>query len=277
MTMGATGPDTLTICAAAAVQTTRVRLGTSIVPAFTRHPLAVVSQVLALDDLAHGRLRLGLGVSHAKEMRGRYGLEYDKPLSQLREYLKIVRAALNTGEVDFSGEFYTAKANYPATPATPLLISALRPHAFEAAGELTEGAISWITPLDYLTRVAIPAMERGAEKAGQERPPLVTHVSVALAGSREEAREAARKELAYYTTLPFYQNMFAASGFPLGPDNGYSDALLDQLVIAGDEDTVAAELVRLLDGGFDELLVMPIPVSDREGEERRLIELIGRL
>src|SRR4051794_23471417 len=61
--MGAIRRDTLTLYAAAAVQTSTIRLGTSIVPAFTRHPLAMASQVLTLEDLAPGRLRLGIGTA----------------------------------------------------------------------------------------------------------------------------------------------------------------------------------------------------------------------
>ena len=63
MTMGALGSDTLTLYAATAVQTERIKLGTSIVPAFTRHPLAMATQALVLDDLAPGRLQLGIGAS----------------------------------------------------------------------------------------------------------------------------------------------------------------------------------------------------------------------
>src|SRR3954454_2485494 len=63
MTQGAVGMDVTNVYAAAALRTSRVQLGTSIVPAFTRHPLALAGQALALDELAPGRLRLGIGTS----------------------------------------------------------------------------------------------------------------------------------------------------------------------------------------------------------------------
>src|SRR2546428_76625 len=63
-TVGGTNPDALTMFAAAAVRTQRVLLGTSIVPVYPRHPLALASQALALADLAPGRFRLGMGSSH---------------------------------------------------------------------------------------------------------------------------------------------------------------------------------------------------------------------
>jgi F420-dependent oxidoreductase-like protein len=277
MTMGALGSDTLTIYAATAVQTERIILGTSIVPAFSRHPFALATQALVLDDLAPGRLRLGIGTSHGPTMAGSYGVPFDRPLARLREYVQVLRPILHEGEVEFRGEFYSVKGRLPGAPKTPILISALGPRSFEVAGEVTDGAISWVTPFDYLRERARPAMERGATKAGREVPPLVAHVSVALAGSREEAHEAARKELAVYTTLPFYQNMFAESGYPLDSGNNFSSELLDQLLVVGDDDSVTGRLAGLLDSGLDELLVMPVPVSDRMGEEQRLLEILGRL
>jgi F420-dependent oxidoreductase-like protein len=277
MTMGGIGSDTPTLYAAAAVKTESIKLGTSIIPAFSRHPFAIASQALVLDDLAPGRLIIGIGTSHGPTMAGAYGVPFDRPLARLREYLKVLRPLLHDGEVEFRGEYYSVKGRLPGAPGTPVMISALGPKSFETAGELSDGAISWVTPFDYLRETALPAMERGAEKSGQARPPLVAHLGVAFAASREAAHEAARKELAVYGRLPFYQNMFAGSGYPVDADNQLSAALLDQLVLSGDEDSVGERLTGLLDGGIDRLLVSPIPVSDREGEEQRLIELLGKL
>jgi alkanesulfonate monooxygenase SsuD/methylene tetrahydromethanopterin reductase-like flavin-dependent oxidoreductase (luciferase family) len=195
----------------------------------------------------------------------------------LREYLQVLRPMLHDGEVEFRGEFYSVKGRLPGAPGTPVMMSALGPKSFEVAGEFSDGAISWVTPYDYLRQTAIPAMERGAQRAGHDRPPLAAHVSVAFADSREEAHAATAKELDVYSRLPFYQNMFAESGYPLGSNNEFGAELLDQLVVAGDEDSVGEQLTALLDSGFDRLLAMPIPVNDRMGEEQRLIELLGKL
>lgn len=276
MTMGGLGSDTLTLYGAVAVQTERVKLGTSIVPAFSRHPFTFATQALVLDDLAPGRLRLGIGTSHGASMEGSYGVPFDRPLARLREYLQVLRPLLHEGEVAFQGEFYRVKGKLPGAPETPVLISALGPKSFKTAGELSDGAISWITPFDYLRQTALPAMERGAEQAGRERPPLVAHVSVALSSDQTAAYDATRKALEMYASVPFYQQMFATSGYPLGSDQAYSDELLDQLVIAGDLDTIGARIEELL-GDFDELLLMPVTVSDRESEEQQLLGLIGGL
>ncbi|MFW6075079.1 MAG: LLM class flavin-dependent oxidoreductase [Chloroflexota bacterium] len=278
MTMGAFGSDTLTLYAAAATKTISINLGASIVPAFTRHPFTTVSQALVLDDLAPGRLRLGVGTSHGPVMERSFGVPFDKPLTQLREYLQILRPALHEGQVEFSGDYYNVKGRFPGAPGTPVLISALGVKAFETAGELTDGAISWLVPLSYLRETAIPAMERGAQRGNREkRPAMVAHVSVALADDESTAFAAARKEFSLYSGMPFYQQMFAKTGYPLTDDGEYTDELLRELVVHGDEATISSTLKSLLDHDFDELIVMPVPVDDRETEEARLLAMIGRL
>ncbi len=164
-----TGPDTLTVLAAAAVRTTTIRLGTAIVPTYPRHPLALAQQALALFDLAPERLRLGVGPSHLPFIEGIYGLPMPSPLAHLREYVTVLRAALWQGQVHHQGRFYQVQASLPRTPRTPILISALREKSFHLAGELADGAISWMCPVPYLLEKALPALQAGAAKSGRPR------------------------------------------------------------------------------------------------------------
>lgn len=275
--MNALGRDTPTIFAAAAVQTDRIKLGTAIVPAFTRHPLALATQALALEDLAPGRLRLGIGPSHQRVMIPAYGLPFDRPLAQLREYLQVLRPALHEGSVSFSGDFYRAEATLPRATATPIPISTLRQHAFELAGELSDGALTWLCPIDYLVTTGKPALERGARAAGRATPPLIAHVLVSPRTDRDAVCGATRKALAGYASAPFYQRMFAAAGHPLGPNNTPSDALIDNLVLSGDDDAIIAGIHERLDRGMDELLLNLVPTDDPRADEDALLRIIGRL
>lgn len=271
----ALGRDTLTIFAAATQRTSAARLGTSIVPAFSRHPLAMITQVGVLEDLAPGRIRLGVGTSHQRTMIAAYGLEFQHPLAQLREYLSVIRPALRDGEVDFKGEFYTAKAKFTTAPNTPILISALREHAFEMAGELTDGGISWVTPVDYLVSTSLAALERGARAAGRPTPPLIAHTFVSARADRDAVRKAVRANLAYYVEAPFYQRMFAAAGYPLGPGNEISDAAIDALTISGDAGAIKEQIQSRLDAGIAELLLDVVPMgTDQTAEENAVFQII---
>ena len=277
MTQFTSAPDTMAIFAAASLLTNRVRMGTAIVPTYPRHPLSLAQQALTLGDLAPNRLRLGIGTSHRPTIEGFYGIPMTSPLEHLHEYVDILRAILWQGEVDYQGRFFTVKTTFPRTPHTPILISALRTGAFHLAGEVSEGAISWVCPVPYLLEKALPALRSGAAKSGRPVPPLVAGIPVALSQDRKAVQAAARSQLSRYGRLPFYANMFADAGFPIAPDGTMTDALIDNLVISGDETAIAARFTELLDAGLDELLVMNVQIEDPEIEQVRLSRLIGQI
>jgi F420-dependent oxidoreductase-like protein len=278
-TVGGTAPDAVTLFAAAAVRTARIGLGTAIVPTYPRHPVALATQALAIAGLAPGRFRLGIGPSHRPTMEGALGLPMGKPLDHLREYLTVLRGLLWDGSTDFEGTYYRVHAKLPpgiTPPRIPVPISALRANAFRLAGEIADGAISWVCPVPYLINTALPALRAGAEAAHRPVPPLIGHVPVAMHTDRQAVRAAARTQLATYGRLPFYAGMFADAGFPVGPDGALPDALLDELVVAGDAQTVRTRLEAIQAAGVDELLILMLPIDDATAEEAELAALLAR-
>lgn len=277
MTQGPTSADTLSVYAAALGRTTGVRLGASIVPTYPRHPLALAQQAATVDALGPGRLRLGVGPSHRPMIEGVYGIPMESLLAHLREYVAILRAALWDGAVDHQGRFYTARATFQHPPRVPILVSALSAGAFRLAGEVADGAISWNCPARYLLDVALPALRAGAHGAGRAAPPLVAHAWVALGTDAAAIRAAARERLEGYGRLPFYANMFAAAGFPVDAGGNVGDALIDDLVVSGEDAAVAARLRGLLDAGLDELLLTLVPLADEAADRDRLFRLVGQM
>jgi F420-dependent oxidoreductase-like protein len=278
MTTGDAGQaDTLTFYAAAAVQTTQIRLGTAIVPIYPRHPLVMAEQALAIHDLAPGRLRLGAGPSHRPIIEQMYGLSMKAPLAYLREYVEVLRSVLWEGRIDHHGTFFNVVFSLPRTAPVPLLVSALGVKAFRLAGEISDGAISWVCPVPYLLNKALPALRAGAEARQRPVPPLVAHVLLAMSTDRAAVRAATRQRVLPYATMPFYAHMFVEAGVPVAPDGSGIDALVDALLVAGDEATVQQRIRELLASGLDELLIAPVPVADEERERQQLLHLIGSL
>ena len=106
----------------------------------------------------------------------------------------------------------------------------------------------------------------------------MAHVSVALSKDRHSVLAVGHQLFDMYSKLPFYVKMFADAGFPLTADQSISDELVDNLVISGNEDIVAARFNELLAAGLDELMVAIVPTKDAgDDEQRLLIHLIGRL
>ena len=271
-------PDVLTILAAAAIKTSIVRLGTSIIPTYPRHPVVLAQQALALHDIAPGRLRLGIGPSHRAIVEDMYGLPQTTPLVHLREYVKVLHSILRDGKVDHHGEFFNIVIEFPRTAQIPVLISTLGKKAFQLAGEIADGALSWMCPVPYLLHTGIPLLRKAAIANGRSNPPsLVAHVAVAFSQDHDSVMVAGHKMFDMYTKFPFYVKMFADAGFPLTSDKKVTDDFVNNMIISGNEDTVATSLTKLLDAGLDELMVSLVPVVDEKYEQTQLMRLIGQL
>ncbi len=275
-TVGGPTADPVTALAAAAYATERIILGTAVTPTYPRHPITLAAQAIAISDLAPGRFRLGIGTSHRPTIEGAYGIPMGKPHAHLREYLTVLRDLLWTGTSAFSGEYFTVKSALPDSvtpPKVPILVSALRPNAFRLAGELADGAISWMTPIDYLLETALPKLQEGAEAGGRPRPPLLAHVPVVISTDRDAARTAFRAQFGIYGRIPFYAAMFEAAGYPVTADGEMPDRLLDTLAVAGNSEEVRSRLRAIRDRGIDELLVSHVVVGDRSSE----LEVLSRV
>jgi F420-dependent oxidoreductase-like protein len=278
LTTGGVGLDALTLFAAAAVRTSHIRLGTSITPTFPRHPLVVVQQVQVLAQLAPARFRLGLGPSHRPTMEGTFGLPFQAPLGHLREYVQIVKTLLQRGSIDFDGRYYRAHGQIRAPLEVPVMASALQRKSFELCGAEADGAISWVCPGGYLRDVALPAMREGAARAGRAVPPLLAHAPVCVHDRPDEVREAARQQLANYVRLPFYVRMLTAAGFPEAASGTWSDAMIDAVVLSGDEARVSERLQELFAIGAAEILVSPLAAgSDRTASLSRTLRLVAEV
>lgn len=249
--MDAVGLDPLPLLAAAAIKTDRIGLGTAILSVFSRHPAALANEAMTVEALSPGRLRLGIGAGNTARMAEAFRCPTDRPLSNAR---------------------------LPHATSTPVLLSALGPMAFDTAGEMADGALSWLCPIDHLLDIGLPAMTRGAAMGGRPRPPLIGHVPVAIV-SREsgaEMRDAVRHEISRYARVPVFARMLTQAGYPTA-DGVVSDALLDELVVIGDEAEVTARLTSILGRGIDELMISLIPDSHRRDHEDMLFEILGAI
>jgi F420-dependent oxidoreductase-like protein len=267
------GPDSLTSLAVVGARTERIGLGSAIAIAYSRHPLAMIQQARAIEDVAPGRLRLGVGISHQQTIERTWGLSFERPLGFLREYLEVLRQA-RTGELDHDGARVTVRARLQAPVDVPLLISALRPTAYRLAGELADGAIAWVTPPAFLRDVAGPALRASASAHGRPRPILVGHAFGLVTADPTAARASGRERIAGYTRMPFYRAMLRDAGYPDATDGVVPDALADDLVIVGSEERVADGLRRFADAGCDEVIVSLLPGSDADTD--RTLALLGR-
>lgn len=231
--------------------------------------------------MAPGRFRLGIGTSNLAVLADELGTPVPHPIATLREYIDVLRAALDTGVVDHHGSSYRVSLQMMAPPASrsgpmPVTLAALRPRMFELAGKRADAAMSWMCPPDYLDTVARPAVARGAAAARRPTPPIITHVSAVVATDPVAARAAARPAVERFGRNAQYAAMFAGAGLPIADDGTPSDALVDAVTVHGDE-TGLTESLGALAEGQDELLVTLESAGNRRADEDTLLRALGNV
>jgi alkanesulfonate monooxygenase SsuD/methylene tetrahydromethanopterin reductase-like flavin-dependent oxidoreductase (luciferase family) len=211
------GRDALLTLSAYAHAAPRAGLGSGVIPIYPRHPVLLAQEALTLQDISDGRLRLGIGVSHRPAMASGLGIDLGRPLSVMREYVTVLRAAL-AGTVEHEGARYRAawRSGLPRLPAPPpILLAGLGPKMLELAGEIADGAVLWLCAPAYVRAVAMPALRRGRERAGKPLAgfEVVAAVPAALTVDHAAGLALFKGELTRYLALPFYRAMLEQSGF----------------------------------------------------------------
>lgn len=249
-----TGADAMTVIALAGQKTSRIELGTSVVPTYLRHPTAMAMQALATQAATGGRFTLGIGPSHKPFVEGMLGIPYDRPAVHTREYLSVLRPLLNGEPVSFRGEFFNVngQVRVPNATAPQVLISALAPVMLRIAGELADGTITWMAGLRAIESHVTPRIRKAAQEAGRPEPRIMVGLPVVVTDDAAAAREKAAQAFRVYGTLPNYQRILATSGA-----SGPAD-----VAIVGNEAEVERQLRDLASAGATDFLTGMFTVGD---------------
>lgn len=273
------GRESLTVVTAYALATDRIRVGTGVVPIYTRTPATMAQTAATIDELSAGRLILGLGVSHRPVVEGWHGQTIERPVAEMREYVEIVRAIVRGADCPPGEKWRTGfrLAGLDPRPGLPIFIAALSPGMLRLAGEIADGVILWLCNPRYIRDVVVPEVGTGRERAGKDLDgfAIVAAVPAAVTDDVFAAYNAMRSDLLPYFTLPFYRTMLERSGFAdeiaafdsAGGDPelmraAISDDFLDALTAVGDEAAVRAGVDRYRAAGTTLPGVGPIPKTD---------------
>lgn len=272
------GGDQFAILAAAAVQTSEIRLGTAISSVFVRTLPTIAMAAATVDELSAGRFVLGLGSSHKVQVEPEHGVAYGKPLTRVRESVEAIRALLRDGELSYRGE--TVRIEQfdlwfrPRRPGLPIYIAAVFPKMTALCGEIADGIILTRSTLQTGTQVRARLAE-GAARAGRDSEKLVVTslLPTAVADSRAQALDLMRPGLAFYAGFfPRYNRLIAEHGFAeeaaavagawsrgdrKAALAAVSDAMVDATSIAGTPEQCRERLQAYRDSGIDVPIVSP--------------------
>ncbi|MGW7530715.1 TIGR03564 family F420-dependent LLM class oxidoreductase [Amycolatopsis sp. NPDC054798] len=251
--------DALAVAALAGQVTSRVEIGTSVVPIYPRHPLVLASAARTASEASGGRFTLGIGLGAKNFLEPVYGTPYPPPVRHLREYLTALRALFAGEQVDFTGSTLEVHLSQPA-PATPIsvIVAAMGPQALRVTGELADGTLPYLASPQAISNLIVPGIGPGKR--------VIAAVPAVVTSDVDAVREIAAQELGFYGSIPSYQRILKEGGVESAAD----------LVLIGDEETVAAGVRRYFDAGATDVLLTQTALHTDE-DRRRTWRLTGEL
>ncbi len=278
-----TNHDPFLPIAVGAAATEKLEFGTGIAVAFARNPMTLAVVANDLQLLTKGRFMLGMGSQIKPHITKRFSMPWSHPAPRMRELVLAIRAIWKTWETGeplaFRGEFYTHTLMTPFFDPGPnphgnpkILLAGVGEHMTEVAGEVADGFLVHAFSTErYLREVSLPALERGAAKAGKTRLDLtVSYPGFVATGPDEQSMEAAitgvRQQIAFYGSTPAYRPVLELHGWgDLQPElNTLSkrgdwvkmgelidDDVLNAFAVVGPPDKIATELRNRFEGMVD--------------------------
>jgi probable F420-dependent oxidoreductase len=272
------GTDAFTPLTLAATWTPSLRLGTAIVPAFTRGPGLMATSVASMAEAAPGRFVFGIGTSSNVIVERWNGIPFEEPYKRIRDMVRFLRAALAGEKVTADYDTFSVKGfklGRPVTQPPPILIAALRPGMLRLAGREGDGAIiNWLSA-DDVAKVVPHVHEGGEDKE------VVARIFVCPSEDADAVRAAGKFAIAAYMNVPVYrafhewlgrapllQGMWDAwsAGDRKAAIAAIPDEAVDQLIVHGSPDQCRAHIARYVANGVTTpaLAIMPFGVDQRQ-------------
>ena len=271
----AMGHDGFTPLVLASQWAPTMRLGTAIIPAYTRGPALLASTVASMADTAPGRFVLGLGTSSNVIVENWNGIAFEEPYKRVRDTVAFLRAALSgekiTNDYDtFSVKGFRLGVRLEAQP--PIMIAALREGMLRLAGRSSDGVIiNWLSAEDVQRVTAIVN-----EAASGEPREVVARLFVAPTEDREAALASGKYAMAAYLNVPVYRAFHEWLGrtdalgshwerWDAGDRKGalgeIPDAVVDDLLITGSIEECRAHIDRYFANGVTTASVSLMPFA----------------
>lgn len=275
--------DAFTPLALASVWAPSLRLGTSIVPAYTRGPATLAMSVATMAVAAPGRFVLGIGSSSNVIVERWNAMEFDRPYQRVRDTVRFVRAALTGEKVTETYETFAIngfRAGLVPDSPPPILVAALRSGMLRLAGREADGAIvNWLSADDV--KKVTPYVHEGG--AGKE---VAARIFVAPTADAETARGVAKFAIAAYMTVPVYRAFHEwmgrtellqpmwdawAAGDRKKAVESIPDSVADDLVVHGAPAECREKIAAYVEAGITTPIPAILPVGVPSAEAIRML------
>lgn len=283
--------DGFTPLAAAALRTSRIRLGPGVVNCFTRSPLLIAQSIASIDELAGGRVFLGLGSSFKLMVEGEHGVSWRNPVQRMREYIAVLRGLLRSERITHHGKILNFEdiglAFKPVRSDLPIYLAAVGPRMLSLVGEAADGVFLDVCyTVDYVKDARGIIVEAARTHHRRASDLLVGgYLITAVDNIRRRAFKAIKENITWYLSKPQFKPILHQAGFEKQAekitrayDSGdfseaarlVPDELVEKMTAAGSAEECRMRVQEYRDAGLDLPILYPAGSPQKAAIERTI-------
>ena len=279
------GMENFSMLGLASKENTFSKIGSSIINIYSRSPSLIAMGASTVDTISNGRLILGLGTSSVPIVENFHGNSFDAPIQRMKEYVEIIRLALQGEKINYSGKIFTLKdfslLTKPIRKEIPIYLAAINQKMVEMTWDIADGVIFYLRPKNEM-KETISKMQK------KKKIDTTLQIITCIHEDEEKARNRAKKTLSFYIAVgKIYREFLQSTGYSDevkiineeykkngldGLQEFVPEKMLDDLCIAGTSATAIKKLDAFRDVGID----LPIIQFNPIGNVKESFELLTK-
>lgn len=279
------GMENFSMLGLASKENTFSKIGSSIINIYSRSPSLIAMGASTVDTISNGRLILGLGTSSVPIVENFHGNSFDSPVQRMKEYVEIIRLALQGEKINYSGKIFTLKdfslLTKPIRKEIPIYLAAINQKMVEMTWDIADGVIFYLRPKNEM-KETISKMQK------KKKIDTTLQIITCIHEDEEKARNRAKKTLSFYIAVgKIYREFLQSTGYSDevkiineeykkngldGLQEFVPEKMLDDLCIAGTSATAVKKLDTFRDVGID----LPIIQFNPIGNVKESFELLTK-
>ena len=279
------GMENFSMLGLASKENTFSKIGSSIINIYSRSPSLIAMGASTIDTISNGRLILGLGTSSVPIVENFHGNSFDTPVQRMKEYVEIIRLALQGEKMNYSGKIFTLKdfslLTKPIRNEIPIYLAAINQKMVEMTWDIADGVIFYLRPKSEM-KETISKMQK------KKKIDTTLQIITCIHEDEEKARNRAKKTLGFYIAVgKIYREFLQSTGYSDevkiineeykkngldGLQELIPEKMLDDLCIAGTPATAIKKLDAFRDVGID----LPIIQFNPIGNVKESFELLTK-
>ena len=269
------GMENFSMLGLASKENTFSKIGSSIINIYSRSPSLIAMGASTIDTISNGRLILGLGTSSVPIVENFHGNSFDTPVQRMKEYVEIIRLALQGEKINYSGKIFTLKdfslLTKPIRKEIPIYLAAINQKMIEMTWDIADGVIFYLRPKSEM-KETISKMQK------KKKIDTTLQIITCIHEDEEKARNRAKKTLSFYIAVgKIYREFLQSTGYSNEvkiineeyEKNGLDslqelipEKMLDDLCIAGTPATAIKKLDAFRDVGIDLPIIQFNPIDN---------------